>query len=820
MNYIQNLLTLKRNAFRFSINLILFSCLLFSITNASAQVGFDPNNLSTVKIDDLNDDQILAILKQGEEAGVTIDQAEVFVRKKGMPASEVTKFKERIAQLQLQGRGPMQDAAGIKASPNSASNNSTTSESSDNASSKLASNTDGQEYFRNGDIKIFDKSTDAKAPSNYVIGVGDELGLSVFGYSYYNEVLKVDAKGSISPQQMGPIFVKGLTFEKAKSLIRSKMAQYFDLSNNRVEITLAYSRTITVNIVGEVMKPGSYKLPALNTAFNALILAGGPNDIGTLRNIQIKRDGKLIKTLDVYEFLNNPNSKQDYYLEENDYIIVPNSNKLVKISGQVNRPTQFELKADEGILDLLKYAGGLRESAYKEKIQLIRRANLESKIIEFNLDSLILYKKNFELQNGDVINVRSTINEIINKVVIAGAVNFPGDYGIEKSDKISDLIKKSGGLRPDANLESAYVVRTKQDQTKQFIRINLKEVLTNKNSEQNITIKPLDVLRVYSNKDYIDSFFVVLSGSVRKQGRYDFVSGMTLGDAIQNAGGFEIDAENLRIEISRLSYFSPDYVDGQDVRVTIERIQLDSLNSYLDDKDAQIKLQPYDQIFIRAVPNFQGQQNVVVRGEVKYPGLYPLMSKDDKVSDVIKRAGGLTRYAFTEAATFLRPDLEGDYIVLKLDDVMKNTNSKYNFHLQEGDVIMIPTVQDYVAIRGNTVENLSITNSSQINAPFVKGKRAKFYVNEFGNGFTKNSSRRKTYVIQPNMKVNKTKNFILFKIYPKVTKGSTIYVVEKVTKSDKDKKKGEPINWNKFIESTTVRITGLLTLLILFNQLK
>lgn len=814
---------------RFSIFYFLFSLTIISAISAQVPSGIDPNNLSNVRIDELSDEQIMAILKQGEGAGVTIDQAEIFARKRGLPASEAAKFKDRVAKLQAQGRGatgndgqtnPETEIA-KKVEEEADKANATTGKIVDaggNASG-TKSTIYGQEYFRNGDIKIFDKSTDAKAPSNYIIGIGDELGISVFGFSYYNEVLKVDSRGAINPQQMGPVFVKGLSFEKAKALIRSKMSQYFDLSNNRLEITLAYSRSITVNIVGEVVKPGSYKIPALNTAFNALILAGGPNDIGTLRNIQIRRDGKVIRTLDVYEFLNNPNSKQDFYLEDNDYIIIPTINRLVRLSGEVNRATQFEIKSDEGLLDVIKYAGGLKEGAYKEKIQIVRRSNLESKIIELNLDSLMKIKKDFDLQNGDLITIKSTINEILNKVSIKGAVNFAGDFSLGKSERVYDLIMKSGGLKQDANLDNAYLVRTKQDQTKEYFRINLREVLANKNSEQNLILQTLDVMTVYSNKDYVEPLGIQVLGSVRKEGSYDYVNGMTLGDALQNAGGLKLEAENLRIEISRLSYFSPNYNDGQEVRVIIESIKLSSNNSFLNDEDAQIKLQPFDQIFVRRVPNFEVQQNITIRGEVKYPGVYTLMSKDEKIDDVIKRAGGINRFAFAEGATLFRPSLPGGFIVLKLNDVLKNEKSKYNFNLREGDVLTIPTITDFVGIRGSSIEYLSVLDKDQVNAPYVSGRRAKYYINEFGNGFTKESWRKKTYVIQPNSKINRTKNYILFKLYPKVTKGSTIYVVNKVKKEKEIKKEAEPFNWNKFIENTTVKLTGIATLFILLRQL-
>jgi polysaccharide export outer membrane protein len=294
---------------------------------------------------------------------------------------------------------------------------------------------------------------------------------------------------------------------------------------------------------------------------------------------------------------------------------------------------------------------------------------------------------------------------------------------------------------------------------------------------------------------------------------------MTLGDALKNAGGLKIEAENLRLEISRLNYFSDNYLDGQEVRVIVEKIQLSSNEIKLSDDEAQIIIQPFDQIFVRAVPNFEAQQNIIISGEVKYPGVYPLLNKDERLDDIIKRAGGLTKFAFPESATLYREGLTGGNLVMNLDKALKSHNDKYNYVLCKGDKIDIPKVTDFVTIEGSSITYITIRNKPVINAPFVKGKHAKYYINEFGNGFTKESWRKKTYVIQPNAKVNRTKDFLIFKIYPKVTKGSTIYVVNKI-KNEKDLKKDkEPFNWNKFVENTTLKITGLATFFLIFKQI-
>lgn len=827
-----NLITLlcKRVILLLSFSFMILSGNVFAQTTKTS--GIDPNNLSNVKVDELSDEQVLSWIKQTEGSGFTLEQMQAIAIKKGLPASEAQKLKDRVYKMQTQ---PRPISGKSKSSNPEDSVSSLVEKSGDEAKTltgKLMNPEDkedelkhniviyGQEFFRNGDIKSFEKSLDAKAPSNYIIGTNDELGISIFGVSYYNEVLKVDARGAINPQQMGPIFVKGLTFEKAKSLIRAKMNQYFDLNNNKIEVTLAYSRSITVNIVGEVLKPGSYKLPALNTAFNALILAGGPNDFGSLRNIQIRRDGKLYRTLDVYAFLTNPGLKSDFFLEDNDYIVVSSSKKLVKVQGEVKRPTTYELLESENLDDLLKYTGGLSASAYKDKIQIQRTSSFEMKIIDLNLDSIQKLKRDFVLMDGDIVIIRSNIKELVNRVKVTGAVNFPGDYNFKQGMKLFDLIKSAGGIKAESELENAYLIRTKEDQTKEYFKINIKPIVENPNGPENMQLQRLDELSIYSNRDFIDSFPINTFGALRAAKALVFVKGMTLADAIRQSGGFTVDAENLRIEVSRLNYFNENYTDGQDVRIIVERVQLSDSRFNLTEQQANYKLQPFDEIYVRSVPNFNTQQVVELIGEVKYPGIYPLISKDERLSSVIKRAGGLTKFAFPEAATFYRPELLGGYIVLKLENVMNSENSKYNYTLQKGDIITIPTITDFVGIQGPSLEFLSISDRSQLNAPYVKGRRANFYINTFGNGFTKESWKRKTYVIQPNTKINRTRNFLFFKIYPKVTKGSTIYVVNKERKERYIKKEKDEFNWNKFIENTTVKLTGLATFFILLNQIK
>lgn len=826
MNYIKRVFSIRGS---FVAVLILF----FSL-NAVAQVpvGIDPNNLSNVKIDNLTDDQIRLLIRQADGSGMTVEEGAKMAQQRGLPVAEVQKLKDRIAKIQ---NVPI-------SSENNTSSSGTTSTPSEiideinivkeeeekvemgkleNAMSgnDVNSGIFGHDFFRNGNLKVFDRSSDAKAPANYVIGVGDEIGISVFGYSYYNEVLKVDLRGYISPNQMGLIYVKGLTYDKAKSLIKAKLSQYFDFTNNKIDVNLAYSRSITVNIVGEVTQPGSYKIPAINTAFNALMLAGGPNNLGSIRTIEVRRNGVKVKTLDVYAFLFNPNSKQDFYLEENDYIIVGSIKKMVSVYGEIKRSTNFELIDGENIDDIISYAGGFTARANLKRIQIHRIETNEVKIIEVNLDSLRKVKQSFSLNNGDKIFIKSNIAEIRNRITIGGAVNYPGVYNLDKNERLLDLINKAGGLRTDANNELAFVVRVKEDRSKELIKINLNEVLKNSQSEQNLILQPLDEFSVYSHDRLIQYSDVQVLGAVKAPRIFGYVPGMTLRDVLLNAGGLSVGADRLKIEISRLSYFSNNYIQGQENKILIEKAVLGNIEDFYQSDDAKIQIQPYDQIFVRTVPGFAFQQNVTINGEVKYPGVYTLLSKDETISSVIRRAGGLTKYAFAEGATYKRPSLAGNYIVLNLKEALRSNRSKYNYVLRGGDVIEIPTITQFVSIVGSSLSYVEVTGREQVNAPYVYGRRANYYVNNFGNGFTKDSWKRKTYVVYPNTKIYKTRNLLLFNLYPKVTEGSTIYVVEKVKKEKNLTKQKEPFDWNQFVEKTMIKVSGVLTIYLLLKQL-
>lgn len=444
------------------------------------------------------------------------------------------------------------------------------------------------------------------------------------------------------------------------------------MSSNQVEISLAYSRSITVNIVGEVFKPGSYKIPALNTAFNALIAAGGPTDIGTLRNIQLRRNGKVIKTFDVYAYLQNPGSDDDFFLQDNDYLVIGTVGKLVNISGAVKRPMTYELLPGEELAKLIHYAGDLNANSLGRSMVLQRYIDKNLRLFPLNWDSLSALKTDYVLVDGDQVTIPVLNTDVENRVEIKGPVYFPGAYALKGDERISDLIAKAGGLREQILLKRAYLIRTEKDDTRKYLPLNVEEILKQSNSVDNITLKKNDVLLLYSESDFLNRFTVSTNGEIKRPATFPFKEGITLGDVLVLSGGLQISAEITKIEIARSNIFSPNYVPGEEytsttISLTIPKDVTDSaaiLNT---------PLLPFDIISVRRIPNFELQKVLELRGEFKYPGFYVIQDKGWRVQDVVAMAGGVTQYAFVKGARFDRPTVPGGYMVFNMKKHLQQT---------------------------------------------------------------------------------------------------------------------------------------------------
>ena len=721
----------------------------------------------------------------------------------------------------------------------------------------------GQDVFRNNKLSFYQKALDAKAPENYKVGPGDEISISIWGFSEFSETLEVDARGYISPSSYGRIYVKGLTFKNMRSMLKKKFSNFFDMQNSEIDVSLSYSKVITVNIVGEVYNPGSYIIPSINTAFNALIASNGPTQLGSVRNIYIKRNGQTVDSLDVYQFLFNPKKSNDIYLQDGDYLFVPPATCIVEISGAVNRPYTYESKVGETVKDMIRYAGGFSSMAFRDIITLKRLDYNEIKVFDIhNSDA-----GDEIIKDGDELVVNKISNKISNVITIKGDIGVAGEYEFKQGENLLELLERSKCISQKTFLDKVYVIRLNQDRTKTHLSINLKSILENPDVSDNIIMQEYDIVHVLSTDDFDDEFFVSVDGAVRSAGNFSFGDGMSLQSALILAGGLTQQSEGSRVEVSRIMEYDVASNKLKPRRAIVQNIKIGN-NLVLSNEAEEFVLQPFDQIFVRSNPDFEPVINVKILGEVKYPGTYSVLRKNEKISSLIRRSGGLTDYAYLDGVKLYRKfevlkdndddkemnisdDLKNsilkdpqsasiyadelekrsldffeqeskntkkeinlDMVYLNLEKALKSNDSKHNLVLNEGDSIVIPKTMDVVHITG---ELMNLQGNS-ISAPYFNSKRANYYVKNFAGGFSRVNDRSNTVVVYPNGIAKKSKNFLLFKISPKVTKGSTIRISSKNKKPKKRNKNN--INWNQQIENAMLKISAILTLWVLVDRVQ
>lgn len=768
----------------------------------------------------------------------------------------------------------------------------------------------GFTYFRQKDVKIFNNAVDIKPPSNYVLGVGDQIVVSIWGYADYNRLFYIDKDGYIQQENIGRVYLKGLTLQQAKELLKTRFANAYMIDKSDFDVSINYSRVITINVVGDVENPGSYTFPAINTAYNILAYVGGPSKSGSVRDIQIKRDGKIIRKFDLYKFLFTPEKQDDIFLDNNDYIYVPAQKNIVKVEGAVNREGKYEMLPGETFDDLLKFCGNYKPDAFTKVVQIRRFEENKQILIDYNLDSIRIVGGKIELKNGDVIGVRSIPEKIKNYNEILGSVLLPGRYQWQEGDRVWDLITKAQGLKEDAYLEEAYLIRTNFDDfRKHSFKIDLNKVIEDKTSEDNMLLTFRDVLEVYSKNDFfdrfdievkgevrkprnfesekgmslrdaiimcnglkeealldkiiiyrvnddlteklisfkidttdnymsmdtfklkkrdkiyvlkdlrrIDRYYVEVNGMVRKTDTFPYMESMTLADALILAQGFKMEAASNRIEIARIANYDKAISQSVPTQVTILNYSI-SKNIGKDPVANSIKLQPYDQIYVRPTPEFEYQMKVTIKGEVLFPGDYVLTTKDERLASVIERAGGLTRFAYADGARLYRTEDGIGDILTDVSKAIKYKSSKFNYVLKKGDIIDVPAIKDLVALKGQ-FNYPAEKKPEHLYVPYTEGKDAKYYIYKYGAGFSDSAYRLKTYVIRPNGQILGTRRSMFGKNYPKVEKGSTIVIPSKEAKIKKDRTRvssgeaGQKLQ--KILTATISAISSVLTLYLLF----
>ncbi|MGG9970319.1 SLBB domain-containing protein [Ferruginibacter sp. SUN002] len=694
------------------------------------------------------------------------------------------------------------------------------------ANSYKSDDTYGTNIFKNtAMLNVAELST---PPLDYPIGVGDHIVVALWGGGEYQEDYVVARDGSIFPASLGKITVQGLTFESARSLIYSRFKSVVPATTN-IQVTLGQPRTISVNVGGEVNNPGPVTVSAFSNAFNVIGLAGGVTKYGNLREIKVKRNGKVIETLDVYKYLTSGDIGNRIYLQNNDFVLVTFVEKKVLATGQFKRPMYYQLKKNEGIKALADFAGGFTPDAYTSDVKIVRTENEKQVIHDVNATAILHQgKPDFILKDGDVVKVNIINPGVINKVEIKGEVSYPGFYEIKKGDLLFDVINRAGGITKNTYLPRAYIFRRGADSVNlkvDKIEISLRDIESNNSAVNNVALQPNDLIQLFSNSEFGEQHFVEIFGEVRKPGKLKVYGGMTLQDLIYLSGGLKQSAEFGRLEISSIVDIDS-AKQGLKPTQTVVKSYAVLPNLELDLTSAQVIIKPYDQVFVRKNPEFKLQQNVLIQGLVKYPGNYPRLNKEEKLSSYIKRAGGVLDNADLSGAFLIRGETDffrDEYLAKKVLDTngvikeevlgnigkpvsidlfkaLNEKDSKYDIVLQEKDVIYIPEINPFVTVQGVVQAPVKTTFDKDYN-------RLMYYVDKAG-GFGVKPWRNRIYVTYANGKSRRTRNFLFIHFYPKVKEGCTITVPER--------KEGKDVG-NIIIQSITATIPVIIASLIIKN---
>lgn len=775
-----------KNLFTFLLFYIFF--ISFQVVNAQNEGDiFKLQDLSQVKVEQLSNDQINKIKSGLQQKNVTIDQMQSVAIAKGMSASQFSLLKNR-----LQEQTPIQTnetGSSIESIP---TNFSIDPEETKNNPKKIESKIFGADIFSNPSLS-FEPNSNMATPVNYILGTGDELQIVVYGIQEFSTVSTVSKEGKISVPNVGQINVGGMTLEAAISLIKSSCGKVFSTlksGQSNISVSLTKIRTIKVTIIGSE-KAGNYSLSSLSTVFNALYVAGGPNENGSYRNIELLRGNKIIRKIDIYKFLLNGDQSDNIGLKDNDIIRIPTYTCRVSIEGEVKNSGIFELNPTENFHDLLKYCSGFSESAYLSTIKLIQNTDKELKIIDLTKNEYEAYKP----KSGDVFKVGRILNRFENRISIKGSVFRPDYYSFSPEMRVLDLINKADGLTEDAFKGNAQITRLKDDFSKEIISVNITKVLE-RDSSNNIQLKKEDELIIYSLFDFKEVQNIRIEGQVRNPGIYPYLENLTLYDVILQAGGFSDNASK-KIEVSRIIKKDEIIKNHTEIATIIEL----NGNDIISDKTKNFMLSPSDFIFVRKMPIYETGKTIKVTGFVEYPGIYSIANDKETILEIINRSGGLKSTADEKAIYINR----GDYkIPINFKKISRNPKSLQNITLQSGDELVVLKYSPSVKIVGNVALNTEI--------PFIKGKNLKHYVYDAG-GFNDRSLKRKITIFYPNGTAGRTRNFLLLKIYPKVLAGSIINVPVKPVREKRSLQ--EIVS----VASVSVSIATMVTVLInVLNQ--
>ena len=633
----------------------------------------------------------------------------------------------------------------------------------------------GRNVFRSRAL-TFEPNENQATPENYRLGPGDEVIIDIWGENERSLREEISPEGNIMVEQVGPVYLNGLTIKEANAKLRGVFGQIYagvsgDSPASEVRVTLGRLRTIQVNVMGEVEMPGTYRLSSFATVFHALYQAGGVTDIGTLRNIRVLRSGREVASVDIYKYLFHGDSKDDIRLEEGDIVLVPSYDLLVEVTGCVKRPMRYEMEAGEPLSQLLAYAGGFTGDAYGREVRVVRTMGREHEL--FNVDSVGY--GTFALMDGDSVAVGRVLDRYANRIEVQGAVYRPGMYELgEGTHTVRELIGRAEGLREDAFRGRALLFRERDDLTPEIVAVDLEGVLSGRLTD--ISLRRNDVLVVSSVHDLEDRGGVTIGGEVARPGVYPYAAHTTVEDLIVQAGGLLDGASTVKVEVSRRLKDPKSTTPSNGVG----KVYAFSLKEGLVvDGEAGFELAPFDVVEVRRSPGYQPQRQVVLDGEVVFTGNYTLIRKNERLSDLVKRAGGTTDDAYVRGGRLIRRMNEEERAVrdvalraaqqnrgadsvsleklmaddyyavgIELDKALSNPGSDYDVVLREGDRLVVPEYVSTVKINGDVMyPNTTV---------YLKDKRVKYYIAQAG-GYGARAKRNKAYIVYMNGRVARVK---------------------------------------------------------------
>ena len=620
----------------------------------------------------------------------------------------------------------------------------------------------GRDIFNNKEL-TFEPNMNIATPQNYRLGPGDAVFVDIYGASQKSIQATVTPDGTIVLEGFGPVDVSGLTVAQANARLKATLGARY--SSSKIRLTVGQTKTIMVNVMGEVMAPGTYTLSAFASVFHALYMAGGTNDIGTLRNIKVYRNNKLVTTVDIYDYILNGKLKGNVRLADNDVIVVGPYDCLVNVTGKVKRPMFYEMKKSESVGTVLKYAGGFTGDAYKKSVKVIRKAG--SKYSIFNVGEFDV--NTFKVEDEDSIAIDSVIPRYSNMVEIRGAVFRPGMYQVGgEITGVRSLLEHADGVTEDAFLQHAVMHRLKFDRTLEVIQVDVEGIMSGRVAD--IPLKNEDVLYIPSKKDLQEKQTLTIHGEVLYPGKYAFADNTTVEDLIIQAGGLTDAASVMKVDVAR-RIADAHALEATD---TIARTYSFKLkDGFVIDGTPGFVLKPYDEVYVRTSPGFSEQKNVLVQGEIMFSGTYTLSKKNQRLSELIKEAGGLTNSAYSRGArlerrltpeerarmeTILRMvksqsgsgdtldirklDIRDTYSVgIQLDKALEEPGSNYDVVLRQGDRIYIPEYSNTVKISGDVMYPNTVT--------YRKGKGVKYYVDKAG-GWGNRAKKSRAYIVYMN----------------------------------------------------------------------